>query len=78
MRTFRAVLTVGLCLGGPLTGHAQLSDAAADSAPEGLHQQFGPDFQLVQTAREEHHTPAGATQPFVYCLCRMTMRPRVY
>jgi len=27
MRTFRAVLTVGLILGGALTGHAQLSDA---------------------------------------------------
>jgi SAM-dependent methyltransferase len=47
-------------------------------APEGLHQQFGPDFQLVQTAREEHHTPTGATQPFIYCLCRMTTRSRAY
>ena len=27
MKTFRVVLTVWLCLGGALTGHAQLSDA---------------------------------------------------
>ena len=40
-------------------------------APEGLHQQFGPDFQLLQTAREEHHTPAGTIQPFIYCMCRV-------
>ena len=40
-------------------------------APEGLHHQFGPDFELLQTAREEHHTPAGVVQPFIYCMCRV-------
>ena len=40
-------------------------------APEELHAQFGSDFQLLDSAREEHHTPAGTIQPFVYCLCRM-------
>lgn len=40
-------------------------------APDELHAQFGADFQLIEDAREEHHTPGGAAQPFVYCLCRM-------
>jgi 2-polyprenyl-3-methyl-5-hydroxy-6-metoxy-1,4-benzoquinol methylase len=40
-------------------------------APEELHAQFGSDFQMLESAREEHHTPAGAIQPFVYCLCRV-------
>ena len=39
--------------------------------PAGLHAEFGSDFQLLESAREEHHTPAGAIQPFVYCLCRV-------
>jgi SAM-dependent methyltransferase len=40
-------------------------------APEELHAQFGSDFRLVESAREEHRTPAGAVQPFTYCLCRL-------
>jgi 2-polyprenyl-3-methyl-5-hydroxy-6-metoxy-1,4-benzoquinol methylase len=40
-------------------------------APEELHGQFGDDFQLLESAREEHHTPSGVVQPFVYCLCRL-------
>ena len=40
-------------------------------APAQLHAQFGADFQLLDSAREEHHTPEGAIQPFVYCLCRV-------
>jgi 2-polyprenyl-3-methyl-5-hydroxy-6-metoxy-1,4-benzoquinol methylase len=39
--------------------------------PQELHGQFGPDFQLLESAREEHHTPAGGVQPFIYCLCRV-------
>ena len=39
--------------------------------PQELHDQFGSEFQLLESAREEHHTPTGAIQPFVYCLCRM-------
>jgi SAM-dependent methyltransferase len=38
--------------------------------PEGLHGQFGPAFELVDSIREEHRTPAGGVQPFTYCLCR--------
>ena len=38
---------------------------------DGLHQEFGAGFRLVESVREEHVTPSGATQPFVYCLCRV-------
>jgi SAM-dependent methyltransferase len=37
---------------------------------ESLHAEFGESFALLKSEREEHHTPAGATQRFVYCLCR--------
>ncbi len=38
--------------------------------PTALHAEFGPLFSLVQHVREEHHTPFGAVQKFVYCHCR--------
>jgi 2-polyprenyl-3-methyl-5-hydroxy-6-metoxy-1,4-benzoquinol methylase len=37
---------------------------------EGLHSEFGADFRLVRSEHEDHHTPAGAEQSFLYCLCR--------
>jgi 2-polyprenyl-3-methyl-5-hydroxy-6-metoxy-1,4-benzoquinol methylase len=37
---------------------------------EGLHSEFGTDLQLVRSEHEDHHTPAGAEQSFIYCLCR--------
>ena len=40
-------------------------------SPEAMHSQFGSDFRLLDSVREEHHTPSGAMQPFVYCLCRV-------
>jgi hypothetical protein len=36
-----------------------------------LHQVFGRDFRLVETANEVHLTPWGTEQKFVYCYCRM-------
>lgn len=36
-----------------------------------LHAQFGGPFELLDSRRETHHTPAGTEQPFVYCLCRL-------
>jgi SAM-dependent methyltransferase len=39
--------------------------------PEELHAQFGPEFQLLESAREEHRTPSGAGQAFTYCMCRL-------
>lgn len=37
---------------------------------EGLRAEFGAPFTLLQQAREEHHTPMGTVQKFIYCLCR--------
>lgn len=37
---------------------------------QALIHEFGPDFELVTSAREEHVTPSGATQAFTYSLCR--------
>lgn len=39
-------------------------------APEALHGEFGPAFGLLGHQTEEHRTPAGKTQEFVYCYCR--------
>ena len=39
--------------------------------PQELYDQFGSEFQLLDSAREEHHTPTGAIQPFIYCICRL-------
>lgn len=38
--------------------------------PQGLHNEFGADFELLDSAREEHHTPFGTEQKFIYCYCR--------
>lgn len=35
-----------------------------------LHGEFGDDFELLRSEREEHQTPSGAVQAFTYCLCR--------
>jgi hypothetical protein len=35
-----------------------------------LHAEFGTPFELLKHEREEHHTPFGAVQQFVYCYCR--------
>jgi SAM-dependent methyltransferase len=45
-------------------------DVSRYSAEE-LHGVFGADFQLVTSTREDHVTPSGAHQAFVYCLCRI-------
>jgi len=37
---------------------------------ESLHSEFGPAFRIVTSAHEDHHTPSGREQPFLYCLCR--------
>lgn len=39
--------------------------------PGELHEQFGDAFKLLSHCTEEHHTPSGAVQPFVYCYCRL-------
>jgi SAM-dependent methyltransferase len=61
-------------------GHAVMATFAHDGpasctgfpvvrfTPDGLCGELGREFRLVESAREEHVTPAGATQAFVYCL----------
>jgi SAM-dependent methyltransferase len=41
-------------------------------APGELHAQFGTPFTLLHHEREEHRTPGGTVQQFVYCFCRKT------
>jgi ubiquinone/menaquinone biosynthesis C-methylase UbiE len=38
-------------------------------APDALHAQFGGAFELLEHVQEDHHTPAGLVQHFVYCHC---------
>lgn len=38
---------------------------------ETLHGEFGRQFQLVKHVEEEHRTPFGTTQEFVYCYCKI-------
>ena len=43
-------------------------------SPEGLHTEFGAAFHLLDSTKEDHRTPGGAVQAFVYCLCRVEPR----
>ncbi len=38
--------------------------------PDQLHAEFGEPFTLLRHEKEEHHTPFGTIQKFVYCYCR--------
>ncbi len=38
--------------------------------PDTMHDEFGNDFELVSSLDEQHRTPVGTTQEFVYCYCR--------
>lgn len=35
-----------------------------------LHAEFGAPFSLLRHDREQHRTPFGTTQNFIYCYCR--------
>ena len=37
---------------------------------DGLHAEFGEPFTLLGHEQEEHRTPSGSVQKFVYCYCR--------
>jgi len=39
-------------------------------SPSALHAEFGSAFTLLKQEREEHHTPSGAVQKFIYCYFR--------
>lgn len=38
--------------------------------PQSLHSEFGADFELLDSTREEHQTPFHTEQKFIYCYCR--------
>jgi ubiquinone/menaquinone biosynthesis C-methylase UbiE len=40
-------------------------------SPDELHAEFGSEFARLANATEQHVTPWGAEQEFVYCYCRM-------
>jgi SAM-dependent methyltransferase len=40
-------------------------------SPDTMHAEFGRGFRLLDSMREDHHTPSGTVQAFVYCLCRV-------
>jgi ubiquinone/menaquinone biosynthesis C-methylase UbiE len=44
-------------------------DVARYSAAQ-MHAEFGSGFELIESVREDHHTPFGTVQKFIYCLCR--------
>lgn len=37
-------------------------------SPESLYSEFGVSFELVENAREMHHTPFGTERKFIYLL----------
>jgi ubiquinone/menaquinone biosynthesis C-methylase UbiE len=39
-------------------------------SPETMHDEFGSDFELVDSTTQTHHTPSGTDQEFIYCYCR--------
>ena len=41
---------------------------------DALHAEFGADFRLLESRRELHVTPAGRSQSFTYCVCRLERR----
>jgi len=69
----RAVRPGGLVLVATFAEDGPLKCSGLEVArysPDALHAQFGADFGVIESHREEHHTPTGAVQRFTYCLCR--------
>lgn len=42
---------------------------------QALHVEFGRGFRLLESVTEEHRTPAGRSQAFVYSLCQIVESP---
>ncbi len=38
---------------------------------ESLHHEFGKTFKLLDSLTEQHQTPFGTSQQFVYCYCKL-------
>ena len=37
---------------------------------DALHSEFGNPFELIKHEKEQHRTPSGGIQQFIYCYCR--------
>ena len=71
-------------------GHAIVASFATDGpsrcsglevvrySPESMLAELGEGFELIDSVREDHRTPSGATQAFVYCLFRLSSISRGY
>jgi hypothetical protein len=44
-------------------------------SPDGLHVEFGDEFQLVDSTHQVHITPFNTEQKFIYCYCRKGLIP---
>jgi hypothetical protein len=44
---------------------------------QGLHAEFGVEFELLKHVTELHRTPAGTGQQFVYCFCNVSQRQAI-
>jgi len=44
-------------------------------SPEALHAEFGAAFTLLRHEEEEHRTPSGRSQQFIYCYCQAKHPP---
>ncbi len=42
--------------------------------PSSLHNQFGERFTLLDSSTEQHQTPFGTVQQFLYCFCQRKLR----
>jgi ubiquinone/menaquinone biosynthesis C-methylase UbiE len=72
-RVWRSVRPGGLVIVATFGPNGPLQCSNLDVcryAPDTLHGEFGSAFELLGHQTEQHHTPAGKTQEFVYCYCR--------
>lgn len=72
-QVWRAVRPGGFVIVATFGPHGPLQCSNLDVcryAPEALHGEFGAGYQLIDHQVEQHVTPAGKTQEFVYCFCR--------
>jgi len=45
-------------------------------SPKSLHEEFGNEFELVDSASEVHLTPFGTNQKFIYCHFKKALKDR--
>lgn len=69
----RAVKPGGHVIVATFGPHGPLQCSGLDIArysPEQLHGEFGTNYELSRSFTEDHVTPAGKHQEFIYCYCR--------